>query len=55
MIFTQGIRSINKSVQYLSNTIDDFRNFSKPNKSKVKFENQGTIEKVINLVDSQSK
>jgi signal transduction histidine kinase len=51
----QGLDQINKSVQYLSNTIDDFRNFFKPNKSKVKFEIQGTIEKVINLVDSQFK
>ena len=50
-----GLEQINKSVQYLSNTIDDFRNFFKPNKNKIKFKIQETIDKVINLVDSQFK
>jgi signal transduction histidine kinase len=50
-----GLEQINKSVQYLSNTIDDFRNFFKPNKSKVEFKIQETLNKVINLIDSQFK
>ena len=49
----QGLDQINKSVQYLSETIDDFRNFFKPNKNKSEFNIQDTIDKVINLLHSQ--
>ena len=49
----QGLDQINKSVQYLSETIDDFRNFFKPNKNKSEFNIQDTIDKVINLLNSQ--
>ena len=51
----EGLNQINKSAQYLSETIDDFRNFYKPNKNKSEFRIQDTIEKVINLIDSQFK
>ena len=51
----QGLKQINTSVQYLSATIDDFRNFYKTDKSKCEFRIQDTIDKVINLVDSQFK
>ena len=51
----QGLKQINDSVQYLSATIDDFRNFYKTDKSKCEFKIVETIEKVINLVDSQFK
>ena len=49
----QGLEQINKSVQYLSETIDDFRNFFKPNKNRSEFFIQDTIDKVINLVNAQ--
>ena len=51
----EGLIQINKSAQYLSDTIDDFRNFYKPNKNKSEFKIQDTIDKVINLIDSQFK
>lgn len=51
----QGLKQINDSVQYLSATIDDFRNFYKTDKNKCEFKIVETIEKVINLVDSQFK
>ena len=51
----EGLDQINKSAQYLSTTIDDFRNFFKPNKNKGEFKIQDTITKVINLVDIQFK
>ena len=49
----QGLKQINKSVQYLSTTIDDFRNFYQPNKNKSEFYILDTIDKVINLIHSQ--
>lgn len=48
-----GLEQINKSVQYLSQTIDDFRNFYKPNKNKTEFYVLDTVDKVINLTNSQ--
>ena len=49
----QGLEQINKSVQYLSTTIDDFRNFYQPNKNKSEFYILDTVDKVINLIHSQ--
>ena len=49
----QGLKQINKSVQYLSTTIDDFRNFYQPNKNKSEFYILDTVDKVINLIHSQ--
>lgn len=40
----EGLEQINQSVQYLSTTIDDFRNFYKPNKNKTNFNISDTIE-----------
>ena len=51
----EGLDQINKSVQYLSNTIDDFKNFYTPNKNKNEFNILDTIDKVINLINSQFK
>lgn len=42
----QGLDQINKSVQYLSTTIDDFRDFYNPT-------NFNIVDKVINMVDTQ--
>ena len=49
----KGLEQINKSVQYLSTTIDDFRNFYKPNKNKSEFKILDIIDKVISLIGSQ--
>jgi two-component system NtrC family sensor kinase len=49
----QGLKQINKSVQYLSTTIDDFRNFYQPNKNKSEFYILDTVDKVVNLINSQ--
>uniref|UniRef100_UPI004047E89B sensor histidine kinase n=1 Tax=Aliarcobacter sp. TaxID=2321116 RepID=UPI004047E89B len=49
----EGLEQINKSVQYLSTTIDDFRDFYKPNKNKTQFKILDTVDKVINLIHSQ--
>ena len=45
--------AINTSVQHLSHTIDDFRDFFKPNKQKTKFSLDAIINRTINLVSSQ--
>ena len=50
-----GMSNINNSVQYLSQTIDDFRNFFKPDKTKTNFEILDVFENTIKLIDSQFK
>jgi signal transduction histidine kinase len=42
-----------ETIAYLSNTIDDFRNFFKPDKEKVEFELNEIILGVKNIVSSQ--
>ncbi len=49
----QGLEQINTSVQYLSQTIDDFRNFYQPNKNKSEFYILDTVDKVVSLINSQ--
>jgi signal transduction histidine kinase len=51
----ESIISINEQSQYLSKTIDDFRNFFKPNKKKESFYIKDTIEKSLYLVNSRIK
>jgi PAS domain S-box-containing protein len=46
-----GLNDINEHVQYLSKTIDDFRNFFKPNKQK----NHFNLEQLINTSIKLSK
>lgn len=45
------ISSLNKQTQYLSQTIDDFRDFFKPDKVKEQVSMQTVIEKVTNLMN----
>ena len=52
---TLGMDNINGSVQYLSQTIDDFRNFFKPDKMKTNFNISDVIENTIKLMGSQFK
>lgn len=44
-----GLNDINEQVQYLSKTIDDFRNFFKPNKQKNSFNLKSVINTSIKL------
>ena len=50
---SSAMSNINNSVQYLSQTIDDFRNFFKPDKTKINFNISDVIENTIKLMDSQ--
>lgn len=48
-----ALTAINDSAQYLSNTIEDFRNFFRPSNSKIsEFNIKNTIEKTLNLLTS---
>ncbi|KJR40952.1 two-component sensor kinase [Candidatus Magnetoovum chiemensis] len=42
-------------IQYMSNTIDDFRNFLLPSKNKVEFELLNIIDETLSLIYSQMK
>jgi signal transduction histidine kinase len=48
-----GMSNINTAVQYLSQTIDDFRNFFKPDKTKMNFKVLDVFENTIKLINSQ--
>lgn len=49
----KGLETINKSAQYLSHTIDDFRNFFTDNKKKTFFNIKSSIQQAISLVSVQ--
>ncbi|MFA6788410.1 MAG: cache domain-containing protein [Arcobacteraceae bacterium] len=49
----KGLDTINKSAQYLSHTIDDFRNFFTHNKQKSYFNIKKSIQQAISLVSVQ--
>ncbi|WP_193315049.1 cache domain-containing protein [Poseidonibacter ostreae] len=50
------VETINNSAQYLAQTIDDFKNFFKPNKNRVEeFNISSTIEKTLKLLDAKFK
>ena len=51
----KSMHSINNSVQHLSQTIDDFRDFFKTNKNKKEFALNNTFEKTFKLITSQFK
>ncbi|WP_198305331.1 cache domain-containing protein [Arcobacter vandammei] len=51
--FVEGSKKINSSAAYLSQTIDDFRNFFNPNKEKQKFKISDTINKTLDLLSAQ--
>ncbi|MEA3552913.1 MAG: ATP-binding protein [Campylobacterota bacterium] len=54
-ILFKSMDDINNSVQYLSNTIEDFRDYFKPNKEKVKFDIETIIDKSLKLIESDFK
>ncbi len=47
--------SINDNAQYLSKTIDDFRNFIKGDREKVSFNLSATIQSFLSLIDGSLK
>ncbi len=49
----ESLTGINDSAQYLSKTIDDFRNFFKTNKSEVQFSVKDIINKSLSLCSSE--
>jgi signal transduction histidine kinase len=52
--FDSALTSINSSAQYLSHTIDDFRNFFNPNNSKVQeFNITKTFNKILSILSAQ--
>ncbi len=53
--FEETCDNINTNAQYLSNTIDDFRNFIKKDHVKTTFKLQKEIDSFLHLVDSSIK
>jgi len=51
----KDLDNIELTVQYMSKTIDDFQNFYKQDKEKVKFDIQDIINKTISIVSSSFK
>ena len=52
-LLSDGLNNISESVTYLSNTIDDFKNFYKDDKQKKSFNLSETINKAIHLLHSR--
>jgi two-component system, NtrC family, sensor kinase len=52
-LLLDSLNKINNSAQYLSNTIDDFRNFFNPNKIKNEFSLKNSIKTTFELISAQ--
>ncbi|WP_321470495.1 PAS domain S-box protein [Halarcobacter sp.] len=52
-LLSSGLNTIHEQVQYLSKTIDDFRNFFKPDKEKNLFEIRDLVQSAIKLIKSR--
>ncbi len=53
--FYKSCDDINENAQYLSRTIDDFRNFIRGDKTRAIFKIEAVMESFLNIVDSQIK
>mgnify|MGYP002641181440 FL=1 len=53
--FEDKLELITLNVRYMSNTIDDFRNFLNPDREIVEFNPQNSIQDVLKIVDAQLK
>ncbi len=51
--YVESMDMIVNSANYLSNTIEDFRNFFSPSKNKNIFKSEELVEKVFNLIHSE--
>jgi len=54
-VMDESLELIVSSTQHLSNTIDDFRNFFRPDKEKLEFSINNVIDKSLNIVSSKFK
>ena len=54
-LFQESCNAINTNASYLSNTIDDFRNFIQGDKTKTIFSLKDEIDSCLNLVDGSIK
>ena len=54
-LLNESIQESNKIIQYMSHTIDDFRNFFKPDKKKVQFYVDDACNEAISLVGASIK
>ena len=52
-LLIDSVDNITESAQHLSSTIEDFRDFFRPDKEKTVFTLQSAIEKTLNLINSQ--
>ncbi|MFA9373834.1 MAG: cache domain-containing protein [Poseidonibacter sp.] len=51
----ESIKDSNKLISFMSNTIDDFRNFFKPDKEKVEFHVEDACNEAVTLVSASIK
>ncbi len=51
----ENITTVNQQAQYLSKTIEDFRNFFNPNKIKLEFNIKNSIKKTVLLIEQKLK
>lgn len=51
----ESVKESNKQIQFMSNTIEDFRNFFKPDKKKVNFYIDSACNEALTLVDASIK
>jgi signal transduction histidine kinase len=51
----EAVRESNKQIDFMSHTIDDFRNFFKPDKTKVDFQVSASCDEAISLADAAIK
>ncbi len=54
-LLDESLTSISASANHLSDTIEDFKDFFKPDKEKIRFELKNTIKKTIKLLNSNLK
>ena len=54
-LLDEKITKIEDTTEYLSNTIEDFRNYFKPNKQKEKFMISEVIQSALNIISTQIK
>ena len=54
-LFDETCEAINKNAQYLSKTIDDFKNFIKGDRKKIRFNLKDNIDSFIKLVEGSIK
>ncbi len=54
-LINESVKDSNKQIQFMSNTIEDFRNFFKPDKQKIDFYIQDACNEALTLVDASIK